>query len=89
MDVNENQLPVRAALVEHPERAQDFGLLELAREGKYFAGLAGVEGVVVTLGLGFGMYVAGVLPGLMDGSRLVCVRNEWQCCRPCWPLCFC
>jgi hypothetical protein len=70
MDVNDNQLPVRGALAEHPEHAQDFDLLELARKGKYFAGLAGVEGAVVTLGLGFGVYVAGVLPGLMDGSRV-------------------
>ena len=75
VDVNDDDLPVRLLLVKEGHDAKNLDLLHLAGVADELADLADVERVVVTLGLGLGVDVVGVLPGLeRDGSAEV--RNS-------------
>jgi len=65
-NVYNNDLPVGLTLIEEGHDTENLDLFDLASETDLFANLANVEGVVVTLGLGFGVRVVGVLPGLRE-----------------------
>jgi len=65
-NVNDNDLPVCLTLIEESHDAEDLDLFDLANVTDLFTDLANIEGIVVTLGLGFGMRVIGVLPGLRE-----------------------
>lgn len=62
--VNDEHLPVGLAGVQQAEHAEDLDGFHLARAGDGAANLAGVEGVVVALGVRVGVLVVGVFPGL-------------------------
>lgn len=62
--VDDEHLPVGLALVDEPQDAERLDLLDVARAGDGAADLAGVERVVVAGGLGVGVVVVGVFPGL-------------------------
>jgi hypothetical protein len=64
VDVNNDDLPVGFLLIEKSHDAEDLDLLDVARLGNQLTNLANVERVVVTFGLGFGMYDVGVFPCL-------------------------
>ena len=64
LDVDDDDLPVSLLLVKKSHDAQNLDLLHLAGVADELADLADVERVVVTLGLGLGVDVVGVLPGL-------------------------
>lgn len=68
LDVDDDDLPVRLLLVEEGHDAQDLDLLHLAGVADELADLADVKRVVVALGLGLGVDMVGVLPGLGRGS---------------------
>lgn len=63
-NVDDDDLPVSLALVEEGHDTENLDLFDLANETDLFTDLANVEGIVVALGLGFGVRVVGVLPGL-------------------------
>ena len=63
-NVDDNDLPVGLALIEEGHDTENLDLLDLASETNLLTDLADVERIVVTLGLGFGVRVVGVLPGL-------------------------
>ena len=67
-NVDDNDLPVCFTLVEEGHDTEDLDLFDLASETDLFTDLANIEGIVVTLGLGFRVRVVGVLPGL-EGHR--------------------
>ena len=67
-NVDDNDLPVCFTLIEESHDAEDLDLFDLASVTDLFTDLANVEGIIVTLGLGFRMRVVGVLPGL-EGHR--------------------
>jgi hypothetical protein len=68
VDVNDDDLPVGLALVKESHDAEDLNLLDLASVADGLADLADVERVVVTVGVGLGVLVVGVLPGLGEGT---------------------
>ena len=63
-DVDDNDLPVRLALVEESHDTEDLDLLDLADVADALTDFADIERVVVTLGLGVGVRGVGVLPRL-------------------------
>ena len=63
-NVDDEDLPVSLALVEEGHDAENLDLFDLTGETDLFTDLANVEGIVVTLGLGFRVRVVRVLPGL-------------------------
>ena len=62
--VDDDHLPVRLALVEERHDAEHLDLLHLADIADLLTDLADVEGIVVTLGLGLGVLLGRVFPGL-------------------------
>ena len=62
--VNDDDLPVGLALIEEGHNTEDLDLLDLASITDLFADLANIERIVVALGLGLGMRVVGIFPGL-------------------------
>ena len=64
VDVDDDDLPVGLALVEESHDAEDLDLLDLADVADLLADLADIERVVVALGLGLGVGLVRVLPGL-------------------------
>lgn len=78
VDVDDDDLPVRLLLVEEGHDAEDLDLLHLAGVADELADLADVERVIVTLGLGLGVDVVGVLPGLeRGGQRRSRIGGRW------------
>ena len=65
-DVNNDDLPVGLTLVEESHDTENLDLFDLTGEADLFTDLANVEGIIVALGLGFGMGVVGVFPGLQE-----------------------
>ena len=63
-NVNDDDLPVGLTLIEEGHDTEDLDLFDLASEADLLADLANVERIVVALGLGFGVRVVGVFPGL-------------------------
>jgi len=68
VDINDDDLPVGLALIEEGHDTENFDLLDLTSVTDLFADLANVEWIVVTLGLGFGVRVVWILPGLREGT---------------------
>ena len=64
-----DDLPVSLLLVEKGHDTQDLDLLHLTGVADELADLADVEGVVVSLSLGFRVDGVGVLPGLDKVSK--------------------
>jgi len=63
-NIDDDDLPVCFTLIEESHDTEDLDLFDLAGETDLFTDLANVEGIIVTLGLGFRVRVVGVLPGL-------------------------
>lgn len=63
-NVDDNDLPISLTLVEEGHDTENLDLFDLASETDLFTDLTNVEGIVVTLGLGFRVRVVGVLPSL-------------------------
>jgi hypothetical protein len=63
-NVYDDDLPVRFTLVKEGHDTENFDLFNLTGVTDLFADLANIKRIVVTLGLGFGMSVVGVFPGL-------------------------
>jgi hypothetical protein len=68
VDVDDEDLPVGLTLVEESHDTEDLDLLDGTDGADRLTDLANVEGVVVTVGLGLGVLVRGVLPGLGEGT---------------------
>lgn len=68
VNVNDDDLPVGLTLIKEGHDTENLDLLDLASVTDLFADLANIEGIVVTLGLGFRVRVVGVLPGLWEGT---------------------
>jgi len=64
VDVDDDDLPVRLALVEKSHDSENLDLLDLTGLGDGLTDLADIEWVVVTLGLGLWVGDVWVLPGL-------------------------
>ena len=67
VDINDNDLPVGLTLVKKSHHTEDLDLLDLTGVADKLTNLANIQGVVVTLGLGFVVDSVGVFPGL-DGN---------------------
>ena len=72
--VDDDHLPVRLALVEEGHDAEHLDLLDLPDVADLLADLAHVERVVVALGLGLGVGLVRVLPGL--AGRRTCADTR-------------
>ena len=68
IDVDDDDFPVRLALIKQCHHAEHFHLLDLASVADLLANLAHVQRVVVTLGLGVRVSRSGVLPSLGEGA---------------------
>jgi len=68
VNVDDDDLPVGLTLVKEGHDTENLDLLDLASVTNLFADLANIEGIVVTLCLGFRVRVVGVLPGLREGT---------------------
>ena len=77
VNVDDDDLPVSLTLIKEGHDTENLDLLDLASVTDLFANLANIEGIVVTLGLGFGVRMIGVLPGL-EGGRYV-KENAGKC----------
>jgi len=66
--VDDNDLPVSLLLVEESHDTEDLDALELAGGSDELSDLTDVDWVVVSLGLGLGVDVLGVFPGLGEGT---------------------
>ena len=75
-NVDDEDLPVSLSLVEEGHNAENLDLLDLTDETDLFTDLTNVEGIVVTLGLGFRMRVVRVLPGLKGHHYLMKDASE-------------
>lgn len=64
LNIDDDDLPVGLLLVEQGHDTEDLDLDDLSGLGDQLTDLADVEGVVVALGLGLGVYDIGVFPGL-------------------------
>jgi len=66
--VDYDDLPVGLAFVEESHDTDDLDLLDLTDIADLLANLADIEGIVVTLCLGLGMFLGRVFPGLGKGT---------------------
>jgi len=73
-DVNDDDLPVGFTLIEEGHDTENLDLLDLASKTDLFTNLANVERIVIALGLGFGVRVVGIFPGL-EGCHYL--RKTW------------
>lgn len=64
LDVDDDDLPVGLAFVEEGHDTEDLDLLDLSNVADLLADLADIERVVISLGLGLGVELRRVLPGL-------------------------
>jgi len=67
-NVNDDDLPVGLFLIEEGHDTENLDLFDLASEADLFADLTNIERIVVTPGLGFGVRMVGVFPGLGEGT---------------------
>ena len=63
-NVDNDDLPVGLSLIEEGHDTENLDLLDLTSKPDLFTNLANVERIVVTLGLGFGVSMVGIFPGL-------------------------
>ena len=64
LDIDDEDLPVRLALVEERHDPKDLDLLDLSDVSDLLANLADIQRIIVALGLGLGMLLSGILPRL-------------------------
>jgi hypothetical protein len=64
LDVDDEDLPVRLALVEERHDPEDLDLLDLSNVADLLADLADIQRIVVASGLGLSMLLSGILPRL-------------------------
>lgn len=64
LDVNNEDLPVRFAVIQEAHDAEGLDLLDLADMADALANLEGVEGIIVSFGTGVRMYSIRVFPSL-------------------------
>jgi hypothetical protein len=64
LDVNDDDLPVGLAFIEKGHNTENLDLLHLTNIADLLADLADIEGIVVALGLGLGVRLGGIFPGL-------------------------
>ena len=77
-DVDDNDLPVRLALVEESHDTEDLDLLDLTDIANLFTDLTNIKRVVVTVSLGLRMHMGRVFPGLMRRSVTSCALSREQ-----------
>ena len=77
VNVDDDDLPVGLTLIKEGHDTENLDLLDLTGVTDLFADLANIEGIIVTLGLGFGVRVVGVLPGLEGGCYVK--KNAGKC----------
>jgi len=68
VDIDYKDLPIGLAFIEEGHNAEDFDLLDLAREADLLADLADVQWIIVTLSFGLRVHDLRVLPGLGKGT---------------------
>jgi len=68
VDVDNDNFPVRLTLIEEGHDTENLDLFDLTSVTDLFTNLANIERIVVTLGLGFGMRVVRILPGLGEST---------------------
>ena len=64
LDVDDDNLPVRLALVEERHDPKDLDLLDLSNVANLLANLADIQRIVVTPGLSLSMLLSGIFPRL-------------------------
>ena len=65
IDINDNNLPVRLALVQKRHNSQDFDLLDLTRRGDELTNLTYIERIIIPLGFGFSVLEIRIFPRLV------------------------
>ena len=68
VDINAKDLPVSLSLINKSQGTQNLNLLDLTSLTDGRSNLASIKRIVITLALGVRVDVAGVLPGLGDGT---------------------
>lgn len=69
VDINNEDLPIRLALVKQRHDTEDLDLLDLPNISDLLADLTNVQRIVVALGLSLRVCLRRVLPGLMHDGR--------------------
>ena len=64
LDVDDDNLPVRLALVEEGHDPEDLDLLDLSDVADLLANFADIQRIVVAPGLGLSMLLSGIFPRL-------------------------
>ena len=64
LDVDDENLPVRLALIEERHDPENLDLLDLSNVTDLLANLADIQRIVVAPGLGLSMLLSGILPRL-------------------------
>ena len=64
LDVDDDNLPVRLALVEERHDSEDLDLLDLSDVADLLANFADIQRIVVAPGLGLSMLLSGIFPRL-------------------------
>lgn len=82
LDIHDDDFPIGLAFVEQRHDAEDFDLLDLADIADLLSDFANVEGVVVAFGLGLGVGLRGVFPGL-HMRRSIRKRTKSRCHTTC------
>jgi hypothetical protein len=68
LNIHDNDLPVRLALIEQSHDTENLDLLHLSHIPHLFADFANIERIVVAFGLGLCVCLRGVFPGLFMRS---------------------
>jgi len=68
LNINNDDLPVGLALIQQRHDTKNLDLLDLTNIADLFPDFAYIERIIVTLGFGLGMLLAGVLPGLREST---------------------
>ena len=71
VDIDDNNLPVSLTLIQESHHTENLDLLDLTNIGNLLTNLNDIEGIVVSTGLGLGMLLVGVFPGLQVKSLLI------------------
>jgi len=66
IDVHDDDFPIGLALVEQSHDTENFDLLDLASITYLFSDLADIERIIIAPGLGFGMLLGWIFPGLRE-----------------------
>lgn len=70
LDIDDDDFPIGLAFIEQRHDAENLDLLNLTYVADLFADFADIEGVVVALGLGLGVGLRGIFPGLFQGGSV-------------------